>query len=47
MEELYRTNKDFKEYVDRYCRDYGLCVAEALKHRLVIEYAEYLRERDK
>ena len=38
--ETYNTNKDFKSYVDKYCKEYGLTVAEALQHSMVREVEE-------
>lgn len=41
MQEFYNNDPDFKRYVDRHCKTYGLTVEEALKHeivRLVYEY---------
>ena len=35
--ETYNTNKAFKSYVDKYCKEYGLTVAEALQHSIVQE----------
>ena len=32
MENEYRHNRCFREYVDRYCNEYGCTVEEALKH---------------
>lgn len=40
---FYETNKDFKEYVDRYCKQYNegrsISVHEALTHYIVHEVA--------
>lgn len=33
--ETYNTNKKFKDYVDRYCKLYGLTVSEALQLSIV------------
>lgn len=41
LEELYINNTDFKEYVDKYCRQKQITKDEALQHRLVLEYAIY------
>ena len=38
--ETYNTNKAFKSYVDKYCKEYGLTVAEALQHSIVQEVEE-------
>ena len=45
--ELYETNEDFRRYVDRHCRCYGLTVDESLQHVVVHQYAEYLKEEVK
>lgn len=43
LHELYESNKDFKEYVDKYCENHcegeSIPVEEALKHRIVMNYA--------
>lgn len=45
MNELYNTNADFKHYVDRYCKQYGVTVDEALEHELVKSVAEQYKEK--
>ena len=40
--ELYNTNEDFKKYVDKYKRDRKLSLEEALEHKMVKQYADYL-----
>ena len=45
MNELYNRNADFKRYVDRYCKQYGLTVDEALEHELVKSVASQYREK--
>lgn len=42
MEELYLSNGDFKDYVDKYAHKHKITVKEALEHNLVREYALYL-----
>ena len=37
MKELYAKNRDFREYVTRYCKSNGVSVEEALEHALVKE----------
>lgn len=44
MQDLYENNKDFKRYVDRYCRMHGLSVEEALEHKLVQEVGKQYQE---
>lgn len=42
MKEFYDTNADFKNYVDKYCKQYKCTVEEALKHKIVAEvYEQY------
>lgn len=41
MKDFYEGNKDFKEYVDKYCSKHGISVDVALTHiqvRLVAEF---------
>lgn len=49
LKELYQTNSEFKEYVDRYCNGYSegkhLTLDEALQHRLIADYASWLLSR--
>ena len=46
MMEFYNHNEDFKMYVDRYCKTYGLTVDEALEHELVKQVAAQYREKE-
>lgn len=46
MMELYNSNADFKRYVDRYCKTYGLTVEEALEHEIVKQVAAQYREKE-
>ena len=46
MREFYDHNEDFKSYVDRYCKQYGLAVEEAFKHEIVKQVAEQYREKE-
>ena len=41
---LYKSDKDFKEYVDKYCKDHNLGVFEALEHNMIWEYGKWLKE---
>ena len=45
MEELYETNADFREYVDRYAKGYKISKEDALKHALVREYAKCIQSQ--
>lgn len=46
---LYQSNAEFKEYVDKYSRNYNegksIPVDIALTHRIVRDYAEWLLRR--
>ena len=50
MKNFYESNSDFREYVDRYSRNYykGECIPvdEALQHAQVREAAKYYREKE-
>lgn len=40
---FYRTNENFKKYVDKYCNEWKIGVSEALTHELVRQvYLYYL-----
>lgn len=41
MKELYESNLNFREYVDKYCDTYGIAVEEALEHELVKQVGQY------
>ena len=45
--DLYKRDADFKEYVDRWCKNHGLGLFEALQLNLLQEYAKDLKERKK
>ena len=48
MREFYGSNKDFRDYVDRYCKNYvegrSITVEEALEHEQIRLVAEQYRE---
>ena len=44
LKEIYETNDDFREYVDRYSRTYGITVEQALKSMLVRLVAKHYTE---
>ena len=46
MYDFYDRNADFKMYVDRYCKQYGLTVDEALEHEIVKSVAAQYREKE-
>ena len=39
---FYRSNNDFKEYVDKYAAEHDIDFTEALTHKIVKIYAENL-----
>lgn len=44
MQDLYKNNKDFKGYVDRYSRTYSLSIEEVLEHKLVQDVGRHYKE---
>lgn len=44
--ELYQKDKDFKEYVDKWCKSHGLEVEQAFNFDILREYARYVKERN-
>ena len=50
LEQLYQTDKRFKEYVDKYAACHRtteeVSIRDILKHKTVKEYAIYLKESD-
>ncbi len=40
----YRHNRDFREYVDKYCAEHGCSVEQALEHKQVRQAFLYLTE---
>lgn len=46
MKEYYENNLDFRAYVDRYARTYGVSVEEALEHELVKEVYRYYKNME-
>ena len=45
--DLYKRDADFKEYVDKWCRNHDLDLFEALSLNLLQEYAKYIKEGKK
>ena len=43
--ELYMSNADIHRYVDRYIAKECISIEEALTHKVVVEYAKYVRDR--
>ena len=44
MKNFYETNKDFRDYVDRYCKNKPITLEQALSHIQVRLAAVYYRE---
>lgn len=44
---LYQEDADFKEYVDRWCKQHNLSIFEAFQFNLIREYAKYVKEGKK
>jgi len=44
---LYRSDERFKAYVEKYSRQYGILISEALKHSVVEEAAKYYMQNPK
>lgn len=42
--ELYESDADFKEYVDRFCQIHNLDIEDAFEFNLLREYARYIKE---
>ena len=42
--ELYKTDKDFKEYVDKWAKNHNLSVFEVFRFDILKEYAKWLKE---
>lgn len=42
---LYDENKDFRDYVDKYCIKHQITPDEAIEHYLIKAYAVYLAKR--
>ena len=43
--DLFNKNKDFRNYVEKYIFKHHITIDEALRHRLVRDYGDYLIER--
>lgn len=44
MIDLYKTNQDFRDYVERYCKKHDISKYEAMSHKLVQGVAEYYKD---
>lgn len=44
LQELYKTDDEFREYVNRWCKNHNLSVDEAFNFNLLREYARYIKE---
>ena len=47
LEGLYKTDADFKEYIDKMVQCRSLSLKEALSYKISDEYAKYLEDRRK
>lgn len=45
LNELYLSNKDFNDYVRKYCVKEQIDLFTAFTHQMVINYANYLMDR--
>ena len=44
---LYKTDDDFKKYVDHWCKAKNIGIFEAFRLNILQEYGKYLRENKK
>ena len=44
---LYKNDKDFREYVDKWCIIHNLSLHEAFEFKILREYARYIKEQKK
>ena len=45
-EVAYNLDSDFNEYVNKYIKKHNITYEEAIKHKIVKLYSEYLKTRD-
>lgn len=43
--DFYKTDPDFREYVDKWCQKHGLSIFEAFRIAIVQAYALWLKKR--
>lgn len=43
--ELFNTNMDFRNYVEKYVIQHHITLEEALKHKMVHNYGDYILEK--
>ena len=43
MKKYYQKDKDFRDYVDKFCKKHKISVEDALKHRIVKQVFGYRR----
>lgn len=43
IHEMYKTSKELKEYTDKYARCHRMLPEDALEHKVVRNYAEWLK----
>lgn len=44
---LYKSDKDFKEYVDKWAHNHDLSIFEVFRMKILTEYAKWLKETKK
>lgn len=42
--ELYQSDEDFKEYVDKWAKNHDLSIYEVFRFNILQEYAKWLKE---
>ena len=45
--ELYKSDENFKHYVDAWCKKHDLGIYEAFRMNILTEYAKHLKEAKK
>ena len=45
--EFYQSDKDFKEYVDKWAKNHNLSIFEVFRFSILREYAKWLKEKKK
>lgn len=45
--ELYQSDEDFKEYVDKWAKNHDLSIYEVFRFNILQEYAKWLKEARK
>ena len=45
--DLYKRDPDFKEYVDRWCKQHSISIFEAFRMNILQEYGKWIKENKK